>query len=384
MKTIHDFLPISKEDLLDREWYYYDFLIITGDAYVDHPSFGTAIISRVLEDLGFRVAILAQPDWKNVDSFTALGKPRYGVLVNGGNIDSMVAHYTASRKRRHDDAYSPGRKAGLRPDRATIVYGNKVREVWGDIPLIIGGLEASLRRFAHYDYWEDKVRRSILLDAQADLLIYGMGERAVADIAKALAAGTPVREITDVKGTCFLAKDPAACHYPSLTVASYEAVCQSKKAYAEANLVEYDEHDPIRGKAVIQPAALTLSGLDREETLEMHTLENAIVLLKPDIEPVEKAAAMMTVMRLAHSLWEDMLADWENQEDDEDMCDGCHGCDEDMLPIPAEAFEDADILYDNLRVISVDGAVLVVSDDRKTAWSESLTKAILESEKAND
>ena len=138
------------------------------------------------------------------------------------------------------------------------------------------------------------------------------------------------------------------------------------------------------GKAVIQPAALTLSGLDREETLEMHTLENAIVLLKPDIEPVEKAAAMMTVMRLAHSLWEDMLADWENQEDDEDMCDGCHGCDEDMLPIPDEAFEDADILYDNLRVISVDGAVLVVSDDRKTAWSESLTKAILESEKAND
>ncbi len=138
------------------------------------------------------------------------------------------------------------------------------------------------------------------------------------------------------------------------------------------------------GKAVIQPAALTLSGLDREETLEMHTLENAIVLLKPDIEPVEKAAAMMTVMRLAHSLWEDMLADWDNQEDDEDMCDGCHGCDEDMLPIPAEAFEDADILYDNLRVISVDGAVLVVSDDRKTAWSESLTKAILESEKAND
>ena len=138
------------------------------------------------------------------------------------------------------------------------------------------------------------------------------------------------------------------------------------------------------GKAVIQPAALTLSGLDREETLEMHTLENAIVLLKPDMEPVEKAAAMMTVMRLAHSLWEDMLADWENQEDDADPCDGCSGCDEDMLPIPAEAFADADILYDNLRVVSVDGAVLVVSDDRKTAWSEALTKAILESEKAND
>lgn len=138
------------------------------------------------------------------------------------------------------------------------------------------------------------------------------------------------------------------------------------------------------GKAVIQPAALTLSGLDREKTLEMHTLENTIVLLKPDMEPVEKAAAMMTVMRLAHSLWEDMLADWEDQKDDEDMCDGCHGCDEDMLPIPAQAFADADILYDNLRVISVDGAVLVVSDDRKTTWSDALTKAILESGKAND
>lgn len=138
------------------------------------------------------------------------------------------------------------------------------------------------------------------------------------------------------------------------------------------------------GKAVIQPAALTLSGLDREKTLEMHTLENAIVLLKPDMEPVEKAAAMMTVMRLAHSLWEDMLADWEDQKDDEDMCDGCHGCDEDMLPIPAQAFADADILYDNLRVISVGGAVLVVSDDRKTTWSDALTRAILESEKAND
>ena len=138
------------------------------------------------------------------------------------------------------------------------------------------------------------------------------------------------------------------------------------------------------GKAVIQPAALTLSGLEQEETLEMHTLENAIVLLKPDMEPVEKAAAIMTVMRLAHSLWEDMLADWKDQKDDEDMCDGCHGYDEDMLPIPAETFADADILYDNLRVISVDGAVLVVSDDRKTAWSEALTKAILESEKATD
>ena len=253
MKHDRDFLPISREDLLRRGWYYYDFLLITGDAYVDHPSFGTAIIGRVLEAAGYRVAILAQPDWRDLDSFTALGRPRYGVLINGGNIDSMVAHYTAARKRRHDDAYSPGNRAGLRPDRATIVYGNKVREAFGDIPVVIGGLEASLRRFAHYDYWEDKVRRSILLDAQADLLIYGLGERAVGEIAALLAAGTPVGEITGVRGTCYLAKDPDACQFPALTVASYEEVSRSKRAYAQANLVEYDEHDPVRGRAVIQP-----------------------------------------------------------------------------------------------------------------------------------
>ena len=248
-----DFLPISREDLVQRGWYYYDFLLITGDAYVDHPSFGTAIISRVLEAEGYRVAILPQPDWRDPAAFTALGRPRYGVFVNGGNIDSMVAHYTAAKKRRHDDAYSPGNRAGLRPDRATIVYANRVREVFGDVPLIIGGLEASLRRFAHYDYWEDKVRRSILLDAQADLLTYGMGERATREIAAALAAGTPVGELTGIKGTCFLAKAPAACRFPAVTVASFEEVSRSKRAYAQANLVEYDEHDPIRGKAVIQP-----------------------------------------------------------------------------------------------------------------------------------
>ena len=239
--------------MLQRGWYYYDFLVITGDAYVDHPSFGTAIISRVLEAEGYRVAILAQPNWRELSSFTDMGRPRYGVFINGGNIDSMVAHYTAARKRRHDDAYSPGNRAGLRPDRATIVYANKVREAFGDIPIVIGGLEASLRRFAHYDYWEDKVRRSILLDAQADLLTYGMGERATRQLAALLAAGTPAAEITAVKGTCFLTKDPSVCAFPAVTVASYETVARDKRAYAAANLVEYDEHDPIRGRAVIQP-----------------------------------------------------------------------------------------------------------------------------------
>ena len=250
---MRDYLPITKEEMLRRDWHYCDFLLVTGDAYVDHPSFGTAIIGRVLEDAGYRVAILAQPDWRDPAAFTALGRPRYGVFVNGGNIDSMVAHYTAAKKRRHDDAYSPGNRAGLRPDRASIVYCNRIREVFGDIPLIVGGLEASLRRFAHYDYWEDKVRRSLLFDSQADLLTYGMGEKATLAIAALLAKGTPVGEITGVKGTCFAAASPDACVFPSVQVASYETVSQNRRAYASANLTEYDEHDPVRGKAVIQP-----------------------------------------------------------------------------------------------------------------------------------
>lgn len=197
-----------------RGWDFYDFLLITGDAYVDHPSFGPAIIGRVLEAEGYRVAVLSQPDWRRPEAFSALGRPRLGVLISGGNLDSMVAHYTAAKKRRHDDAYSPGRKAGLRPDRATIVYSNRVREVFGDIPIVIGGLEASLRRFAHYDYWEDKVRRSILFDAQADLLTYGMGETASREIAARLASGTPVGEITDVRGA-HAPPSPTPAHVPT-------------------------------------------------------------------------------------------------------------------------------------------------------------------------
>ena len=185
------FLPVSREDMDLRGWDFYDFLLITGDAYVDHPSFGAAIIGRILEAEGWRVAVLAQPDWRGPDAFASLGRPRLGVLIGAGNIDSMVAHYTAAKKRRHDDAYSPGRRAGLRPDHATVVYSNRVREAFGDIPIIIGGLEASLRRFAHYDYWEDKVRRSVLFDSQADILTYGMGEAATLEIAARLASDTP-------------------------------------------------------------------------------------------------------------------------------------------------------------------------------------------------
>lgn len=246
------FLPISKEDMLRRGWEEYDFLLITGDAYVDHPSFGPAIISRVLEAAGYRVAILAQPDWKKDGSFTSLGRPRLGVMISAGNIDSMVAHYTVAKRRRAADAYSPGNKMGLRPDRATIVYANCIRRIWRDMPIILGGLEASLRRFAHYDYWDDKVRRSILFDSQADLLVYGMGETATREIAGRLASGETIENIKDVKGTAFTGKSREECAYPAIEVPSFEAVSTDKKAYARANMVEYDEHDPIRGRAVLQ------------------------------------------------------------------------------------------------------------------------------------
>ena len=247
------FLPVSREDLAERGWDEYDFLVITGDAYVDHPTFGPAIISRLLESEGYRVAILAQPDWRRVSAFTQLGRPRFGVFLSSGNIDSMVAHYTVAKKRRHDDAYSPGNRTGLRPDRAAIVYANKAREAFGgDLPLIVGGLEASLRRFAHYDYWEDKVRRAILFDSQADLLVYGMGETATKEIAARLASGTPVEEITDVKGTASIAKSPEACVYPKVECPSFEQVSGDKRAYAQANQIQYEEHDPIRGRAILQ------------------------------------------------------------------------------------------------------------------------------------
>jgi uncharacterized radical SAM protein YgiQ len=253
-EKVAQFFPVSKDDLIDRGWYWYDFLLISGDAYVDHPSFGTVVIGKVLEDAGYRVALLAQPDWRSVEPFLAMGKPRLGIMIAGGNLDPMVAHYTAAKKRRTQDFYSPGGKAGLRPDRATIVYSNKCREAFGkDIPIIVGGLEASLRRFAHYDYWDDKVRRSLLVDAQADLLTYGMGERASLEIARKLAKKVPISQITDVRGTCYLTKDPSVCAFPSVSVASFEQVSSDKVAYAKANMVEYEEHDPIRGKAILQP-----------------------------------------------------------------------------------------------------------------------------------
>lgn len=249
-----DFLPVSREDMLSRGWYSYDFLVVTGDAYVDHPSFGPAVIARVLEAMGFRVAVLAQPRWRDCGDFQAMGVPRYGVFIGAGNLDSMVAHYTAAKKPRGEDFYSPGKKCGLRPDRACIVYANRAREAFGPkIPIVIGGLEASLRRFAHYDYWDGKVRRPILFDAGADLLVYGMGEYATREIAKRLKRKVSSGEIRDVRGTAFISREAGACAFESLELPSFERTASDKAAYAKATKVEYAEHDPIRGRALIQP-----------------------------------------------------------------------------------------------------------------------------------
>ena len=247
-----EFLPVSKADMEERGWWWYDFLLVTGDAYVDHPSFGTAVIGRVLEAEGYRVAVLAQPDWHSADAFRAMGRPRLGVMIGSGNLDSMVAHYTAAKKRRSEDFYSPGKKAGLRPDHAVIVYANRAREAFPDLPIVIGGLEASLRRFAHYDYWDDKVRRSALADAGADILVYGMGEYATREIARRLKKKEPAGSLTDIRGTAVLVSDPSVCAYDSLTLPSFEAVSSSMTDYADATRVEYEEHDPVRGKALIQ------------------------------------------------------------------------------------------------------------------------------------
>src|SRR5690554_2662287 len=200
------FLPMSRAEMDTLGWDSCDIIIVTGDAYVDHPSFGMAIVSRLLEAQGFRVGIIAQPDWQSADAFKALGKPNLFFGVAAGNMDSMINRYTADRKRRNDDAYTPDNVGGKRPDRAVIVYSQRVREAWKDVPLIIGSIEASLRRIAHYDYWSDKVRRSILVDSRADLLLYGNAERAIVDVAHRLAAGEPISRIRDLRGTAFVCK----------------------------------------------------------------------------------------------------------------------------------------------------------------------------------
>ena len=245
------FLPIDREDMQKRDWEELDFLVISGDAYVDHPSFGHAIISRWLENLGFRVGIIAQPDWRSTEDFKRMGRPRLGVMVTAGNLDSMLNHYTASGKKRKTDPYSPGGAGGLRPDRATIVYCNRVRELWKDVPLIIGGIEASLRRMAHYDYWGNDVRRSILADSRADLLVFGMGELPVTEIARALSEGREVSQIRDVPGTCWKTHDPGNAA-DAVLLPSFEEVRSDKKVFAQAFKKFYLEQNHSRGNRLIQ------------------------------------------------------------------------------------------------------------------------------------
>ncbi len=248
------FLPITKEEMHNYGWNYADIVIVTGDAYVDHPSFGTAIVSRVLEANGFKVCIIPQPQSQN--DISRFGKPRLAFFVNSGNIDSMVAHYTSAKRRRSEDAYSPGGKAGKRPDRAVNVYCKWIKSVYPDSVIAIGGLEASLRRFAHYDYWDDKVRPSILIDSGADLLMYGMGERSVVQIAKALDKGTPVGEITDILGTCYAVNSKDYVFRPCAECPSFENVSADtdtgRREYAISCRIQQDEHDGVRGKTVIQ------------------------------------------------------------------------------------------------------------------------------------
>ena len=246
------FLPITKEEMTARGWDQADFVCVTGDAYVDHPSFGVAIISRLLESKGYRVAMLPQPDFASPRDFTRFGRPRYAFLVTGGNIDSMVAHYTAAKRRRSDDAYTPGNIAGKRPDRACTVYARLCKEAYPDVPVVIGGLEASLRRFAHYDYWDDAVRPSVLVESGADLLSFGMGEHSMVEIARRLAAGEEIGTMRDIRGTCYLCglADPAP--QGAISCASFDKVRLDKAAYARASRIQLEQQDHVYGKAILQ------------------------------------------------------------------------------------------------------------------------------------
>ncbi len=247
-----EFLPLCRQDMIDRGWRQCDFVYVIGDAYVDHPSFGHAIISRVLEQAGYSVGIISQPDWKNPKSIDIYGRPRLGFLVTGGNIDPMVNHYAVSKRRRKTDAYTPGGVMGKRPDYATVVYCNLIRQVYKDVPIIIGGIEASLRRLAHYDYLSDSMKRSILLDSQADLLSYGMGEKCIVEIAEALNAGMDVKDITYIDGTVFRTRQLDES-FPTIVLPGFDRLKENRRAYAESFRIQYQNCDPFTAKRLAEP-----------------------------------------------------------------------------------------------------------------------------------
>ena len=247
-----EFLPLCRQDMIERGWSQCDFVYVIGDAYVDHPSFGHAIISRVLEQAGYSVGIISQPDWKNPKSIDIYGRPRLGFLVTGGNIDPMVNHYAVSKRRRKTDAYTPGGVMGKRPDYATVVYCNLIRQVYKDVPIIIGGIEASLRRLAHYDYLSDSMKRSILLDSQADLLSYGMGEKCIVEIAEALNAGMDVKDITYIDGTVFRTRQLDES-FPTIVLPDFARLKENRRAYAESFRIQYQNCDPFTAKRLAEP-----------------------------------------------------------------------------------------------------------------------------------
>lgn len=288
---IKDFLPISRKDMDKRGWEQCDFVYVIGDAYVDHSSFGPAIISRVLEAHGYRVGIIAQPDWKNKESITVLGKPRLGFLVSAGNMDSMVNHYTVNKKRRHTDAYSPGGKMGLRPDYATVVYCNLIKQTYKDSPLIIGGIESSLRRLAHYDYWSDKVKHSILIDSGADLISYGMGEHSIVEIADALDSGIDVSDITFIKGTVYKAKNLESV-YDYIMLPDFNAVTSDKIEYAKSFNIQYHNTDPFTAKTLVEKYKEKLYVVQNPPAMPLTTMEMDDVYGLPymrDYHPIYKS-----------------------------------------------------------------------------------------------
>ena len=247
------FLPVNRQEMLDRGWSQCDFVYIVGDAYVDHPSVGHAIISRSLEAKGYKVGIISQPDWHDLNSFQEFGLPRLAFLVTAGNIDSMVNHYSVNKRRSDKDNYTDNGEMGKRPDRATIVYCQKLREIYGnDVPIVIGGIEASLRRFAHYDYWDDKVRKSILIDSGADILLYGMGENSIIETADALASGLNVKDITYIRGSAYKTKNIDYL-YDYKMLPSYEEICSDKEKYCDSFITQFQNTDAINADVLVEP-----------------------------------------------------------------------------------------------------------------------------------
>ena len=273
-----DFLPISVKDMKDRGWEQCDFVYVIGDAYVDHSSFGPAIISRLLESFGYKVGIISQPDWKIKESIAILGKPRLGFIVSAGNMDSMVNHYTVNKKHRHTDAYTPGGVMGKRPDYATIVYCNLIKQTYKDVPIIIGGIEASLRRLAHYDYWSDKIKHSILIDSGADIISYGMGEHSIVEIADALNSGIDITDITFIKGTVYKAKSLDNL-YDYIELPDYDDICENKKTYAESFYTQYVNTDPFTAKTLVEkykenPPAMPLTTQEMDDIYALPYMRN--------------------------------------------------------------------------------------------------------------